>query len=116
MKLYEVPVIAGGLLAAASVGLVVGCTTNPPVKIGPIRTSTTIPSKPVPTDKPISVRVCISGQRCMIWLDRTGTYYIHGPYDPYYGPPLCGFRPDLGDTYYSEASGQVLTPPAACPA
>ena len=92
----------------------------PPVKVGPpgpvSTTIPTIPTKPVPTDRPISVRVCIAGQRCILWLSRTGTYYVHGPVDPNYAPALCQYRPDLGDAYYSEANGQVLTPPAGCPA
>ena len=89
----------------------------PPVKVGPPGpVSTTIPTKPVPTDHPIEVRACFTGERCIIWFVPRQNIYIHGPVDPAFAPALCAFRPDLGDVYYSEALGQVLAPPAGCPA
>lgn len=114
MKLYEAPIIAGGLVAAAGVGLLVGCVSNPPVKVGPpnMAPTTTIQTKPLPSR--LEVHVCHVGERCIIWLDTGKGVYVHGPYDPPYAPALCEFNPPV-DVYYSESNGQVLTSPPGCP-
>lgn len=115
--------IALAVCVGAGVGAVtatvVGCDSQSGVRIrppGPTTTTITIPTKPVPTNHPIEVRACFGSERCIIWLANRLGIYIHGPVDPTYAPALCAYRPDLGDVYYSEANGQVLTPPAGCPA
>jgi len=106
--LVAVVVLSAGLMAGA-----IACAGNPPVKVGP--PVPVIQTRPYPT--PLEVRACWpDNDRCFIWHSPRFNTYVWGSIQyEMAGTVLCEFRPDWGDTYYSETNRQVLTPPKGCP-